>query len=281
MQPLYLKKRGGARMKDVSSYVVHCNADQVRAQTSLKYGDEVDEDDFVHVSLAKLAKKHPVVVKVHMSHSEFAKREVKFLKLLRGNRNVVQYICDFECKDSLERWKMPLNQSSSLCLATGKDMLHFIVIEYIENGDLASWMRNTIDEKTITTFFMQTAMILIDFGFKYRFMHGDINSGNILVRKTQKERLKYSFPDGKYIYVSTHGFMPIFLDFGRSYELDHGYKSKAIRFIVLQEILAAYIVMANYMGPDLKSRAMAFIHRETASNRNNLELLLENTRSMF
>jgi predicted unusual protein kinase regulating ubiquinone biosynthesis (AarF/ABC1/UbiB family) len=58
-------------------------------------------------------------------------------------------------------------------------------------------------------------MAVIMLAYKYGLTHGDLHSGNILMRKTDKIRIKYTYNEDSF-FVQTNGFIPIFIDYGMS-----------------------------------------------------------------
>ena len=260
----YLPKTGGARMKDVSTFT--CKENDLIGISSIKTADEVDEEDFVHVLLSKIVRiNKKVVVKIHMAESIFAIKEVKALKTLSNYRNTVKYICDFTCMDNINRWQRPIDKSNKqkMC-SSGSNKLHFIVMEYIEDGDLATFLKEQTQHiDVLKSFFLQTAYTIIEIGKIYQLSQGDINSGNILVVKTSKSKLTYTVLDTKTI-VKTYGFLPVFIDYGRSYFYEKNVKPNAS---IIDDILMAFNVYSRWLtSPKLQKHIIEFIANELRTN---------------
>lgn len=216
MKCFYLKKGGGSRFKDVDTYKVVCSkpSEYIEIARSLKSAD-------AHVAIANLRSfKKQSVVKVLSSKNKHARKEIDILQRLKNFHHVVQYLCSFQCYDSKTRWMTPLETPTTACITSKKDKqkLTFIVMEYIENGDLVAFLqdpRRTANE--LLSFLLQSCLVIATLGYKYNISHGDLNSGNILVRKTNKETTYFIHSKRKTkIEIKTYGFMPVFLDFGES-----------------------------------------------------------------
>jgi len=282
MQIINLRKTGGARMKDAHTYTVSCLENNLIGYKTLKSANEVDPEDFVHVILSKLSKETKVIVKIHEANSMFAKNEVMAMKALKEYRNTVHYICDFVCQDNIDRWQEPVKDAQKFCLfsenLSSKSVnLHFIVMEYIPNGDLSHLLRHLQDTDVLTSLFLQTALVIIELGSIYKICHGDINSGNILITTTKKSTLSYSIL-GKPMKIKTFGHVPIFLDFGRCSLYEKITKNK---YDILQDVLTAFSVYSGWMQPDLKVKVRDFVTNELAVNKRDLMKLIERVETMF
>ena len=234
----YLPKKGGARFHNVESYRVSCENNHIEAFKTLKAAEEVglDIDEFTHVLLSHLGDtRKEVVVKVHDSRSRFIRHELNILRILKGFRNTVALLCDFKCNDDKQRWLKNIKRSTTLCKLNGKDSLHYFVMEYIPNGDLVDFIKEISfiyqqdtkqGLKLLQSLFLQIALAIMHMGTVYKVYHGDLNSGNILIYKTSKKSVKYNVFDKEYM-VNTHGFYPVFIDFGRAGTYDMRSKNKS------------------------------------------------------
>ncbi len=251
-------------MKDASAYVVDCKANDLVAFKTIKSADEVDAEDFVHVALSKLVKQNKtIVVKIHEADTEFAVKEVKSMKTLAKYRNVVRYICSFECLDNFEKWIKPVKEDVRFCTG-GPQKLCFIAMEYIPDGDLTEFLRNhSHDIKLVKSLLLQIAMVIVELGTIYKLCHGDINSGNILIAKTSKKNLTYQLFDEKYT-LPTFGFIPIMLDFGHCREYEHRASNKKA---ILQDVLSAWSVFANWLPIYLEPIIRSFVGDELKTNK--------------
>jgi serine/threonine protein kinase len=209
-----LSKKGGARLRKVATYRLACNEKDVTGIRSLKTGD----NDFGHVMLGKLRKlKEPVIVKVFSTDfsNVHLTKELAVLKRLDGThfqRNLARYICDFSCLDDEARWRDLIETGRRVCIDNGPNALHFVVMEYVPDGDLTQFVRNA-SRHQLKSFITQLVLTYADLMTNFAIMHNDIHTGNILVRRTTRKTVSYHI-NGKIYRVKTEGFMPVLVDFG-------------------------------------------------------------------
>lgn len=263
----YLPKTGGARMHDVHT-VKLCQENKLLGYQSIKSADEtgLEEDEFVHVILSQL-KHHdfPVIVKIHDADSDFIKRELFFLNKMRDFENSVELICDFSCMDDKKRWMSRVADKSVRFCNNKSDSLHFIVLEYIENGDIGEYL-STASNDQIMSIFLQCTLAIMVMGLKYNTCHGDLNSGNILVDKTDKKRASYKIFNREYR-IKTFGIIPKFIDYGRSSSLlKNDYTS------IICEIHICFSVLIKYIGsPEMKTKLKTFLNEEVEFYEHNIK----------
>ena len=73
----------------------------------------------------------------------------------------------------------------------GTRLLHFFVYEYIANGDISDFFTKKNDINLIKAMTLQITAVIIELALIYNVIHGDINSGNILVDTTEEKTLDY------------------------------------------------------------------------------------------
>lgn len=264
-----MKKKGGARFMDVDTYKVSCEANKLQALESFKSADEVGSHDseFVHVMRAVLTEhnRFQVVVKVHFADNYFITKELAMMDKLKGYTHAVQKLCDFRCQDDKTRWMRPLKRPKSLCKPSGKDALHFVVMQFIQDGDVTKWLGSLSPSKPeILSFFAQAALVIAEVAFTYGVYHGDLNSGNILLAKTESPYQRFRILDRTYK-VKTFGRTPVLIDFGRGGE----YEGKPKNRMVLDDIYIMLSVLTNYVvDQDLKGELRAFVMSESAKKKN-------------
>lgn len=255
-----LPKKGGARMHDVSTYHVLCTDPNkhLTPRKTLKPGNELGSspDAFVHVLLAKTRDKQEVVVKVHEAGTLFIAKELSLMQRLAECKYAVRYICDFKCVDDKKRWMEELRGGQNLCKPDGPHNLHFIVMEYVRNGDLREFLETNTNADALRSLCLQTALALLEMGTVYKVSHGDINSGNILVYKTTKALMTFRVFDKVYK-VQSCGFYPVFIDFGRGglYEAT----SKNLRYIVDEVLIALSMYNSWIKNNEVKMRLQDII----------------------
>jgi serine/threonine protein kinase len=241
LEAILLSKTGGARMQDVDTLHVLCTDPntQLVTQSTLKPSYE-----HVLVSAMRHQPNKQVVVKVHEANNPFLNNELELLKCLAGCRYVVKYICDFTCNDDKKRWKRDPHK------------LHFIVMEYIRDGDLWQFMKkHANDVAVLKCLFLQVALAICEIGSVYKVYHGDIHSGNILVHETSKSHVVYRVFEAEYK-VRTHGFYPVMIDFGRGSTFDK--TSKNVRFII-DEVLIALSMFSGWVNNGLKIQLQGIV----------------------
>lgn len=226
MRTVYLPKKGGARFKDVDTFKVVCENNDIIGINTLKAADEVGQgvNEFTHVLLSHLGQtQREVIVKMHDGQSRFIKHELKLLNRLQSFRNCVKLICDFSCKDDKNRWNKRITKPTTLCQTNANDHVHFLIMEYIKDGDLNEFIDHIVKlytsdpkqgMKLFKSLFLQISLGIMEMGTTYKIYHGDLNSGNILVYKTTQQIITYKVLDREYR-MKTYGFYPVFIDFGR------------------------------------------------------------------
>lgn len=252
-----LPKRKKSRLDTQDTYKVVCQHPdkyvRVRPGSTLKSarsavgsGDGIN--DFVHVAIGFLKKfKKTCVIKVHFSDSIFTKRELEIANRLKESPFVVKHICSYTCLDDKNRWmdKLPdIGKGMQTCLEdkeNGKDKLTFIIMEYIENGDVCAFIQKASIQE-IKALFLMTAVAIIDMA-KYRVVHGDLHSGNILLKfeEPRDSKTTVTISSTRAYTFNTYGIHPLFIDFGRS----HVYESKISQRNVVEDILTMFTVFKN------------------------------------
>jgi serine/threonine protein kinase len=251
MEITYLKKRGGARFYNVSTYRVVCNdpAANIILTTSLKFAHEVGshDDDFVHVAKGRLQKYgKDCIVKVHHAVNPLYDRELRILQHLCHYQKIVQYVCHFSCMDKKERWIHDILAHKPIlpCSITGTDNLAFIVMEYISNGSITDFFNVTPSFNQLKSLFLQTALLIIELGMKHKVYHGDLNSGNILLKRTHANAMITFDMEGGMIKINTHGIRPVLIDFGRGGFYDKKAKNRSL---IMDDIMIAFSMYSNWV----------------------------------
>jgi len=106
-----------------------------------------------------------------------------------------------------------INKPVKLCVRTYP--LSFVIMEYIHDGDLSQHISRIHNMQELCSFLTQIMYCFIELGQKYKIHHGDINSGNILIDKTDGEYSMH-IVNGEERHVKTFGKIPKIIDFGRS-----------------------------------------------------------------
>lgn len=280
----YLTKKAGARFKDVDTYKVSCDnpTESFTILKSLKAAEDVGSgiNEFVHVLIANIKKNTTTnttcVIKVHRADNLFVDREIKILQALQTYKNIVQYICHFECNNDIQIFMKPLGKHKpSLCNEKEDIKMKFIVMEYIHNGDIEPYLKSQ-NVHTLKSIILQSALIIIELGHLHNIYHGDINSGNILIKSTHKSKLTYDV-FGKQYHVTTSGVRPVFIDFGRGGFYDTRSKNKRN---IVDDILIMLMVFSNYISIDgMKDKIKHIVAAYERSS--NIHKLLIDIETMF
>jgi RIO-like serine/threonine protein kinase len=199
-----LVKRKWSRNKNINKIAIRSSClDNTRLllKKQLKSGDEVDAEDFVSVvqGVMKHRKTREVVLKVYKDNAVFARKELKIYDHLTktGFKNMPKFYCDFTCLGTITDWydKFPKN----ICSDKDEQFI-FIIMEYIDGWTLDNCFgspSHLISENQKRTTFLKLLQIVYDLAKKHDVIHGDLNSGYIIIRK--------------------HDLEPILIDYGRSY----------------------------------------------------------------
>jgi serine/threonine protein kinase len=239
-----LLKNGGSRFHDVETFrVIYNNPSEFEMFLSLKNAEQdgMHDDDFVHVAVSRLPrlKKKECVIKANMSNTLFLKNELKAMRLLQNYPHVVQYLCHFECKDDKNRWKKDLGTEQFACDPNGTQNITFIVMEYIKYGRISKLLKDDLSNEVLSSLFLHTAYLLYELGKVYKISHGDLNTGNILIKRTKKKSIHFM----NKFEVKTFGYKIVFVDFGRSYIS----KSSQHTENILTDITTVLDIYRNYI----------------------------------
>ena len=220
----------------------------------------------------------PVIVKIHHASNLFVQRELQALSHLQTFENSVHKICDFTCMDDKGRWEHPVSTEVSFCNHK-KDLLHFIVLEYIENGDLALFFESNPSLPMIASVVLQVQLAIFTLGFTYKILHGDLNSGNMLLSTTDKTRTHYRLLDKEYR-IPSFGKIPVFIDYGRC--RFHPTVAEVPREYVMDDVYIALSVLSVYfVSSALKTRFREFILLQSQTNQCDPHRLIKDTKEFF
>jgi serine/threonine protein kinase len=215
-----LPKTARSHIVGMETYKINCGKNLLLGYTSIKSAEETSmhPDDFVHVIKSKLENyKEPVVVKIYDSENGRLYTEINILKKVKDYRNTARLICHFTCKDDKTSYfrKIIKTMKPITFCSKGTHLLHFFVYEYIANGDISDFFTKNNDINLIKAMTLQITAVIIELALVYKVIHGDINSGNIMVDTTEEKTLDYII-DGKTVEIETYGWMPKMIDYGKS-----------------------------------------------------------------
>lgn len=269
-----LPKTRGSRFTDVETH--KCRANEIQGLVSLK--SAADADEFVHVIASRLQDtdtEREVVVKIHQANHLFVKKELDAMKRVQGWANTAQYLCDYTCSDKEKRWYKDVQGPTRFCNNKG-DSLHFIVMEYIRDADLADFLSRAT-QSHIKSLFVQATLAIVELAYTYKLHHGDLNSGNLLVSRTPHKSHTYEV-DGTSIRVKTHGILPILIDFGRG----ASYTKRPQWSLVKDDILTMFAVMIRWI-PDnsLATRLDTFVYEASGNKNMRIKELVTGIKNVF
>ena len=258
-----------------------CQQKEIIGIQTIKASDEVglEDQEFVHVIRSVIQQTNlPVIVKIHHASNLFVQRELQALSHLQTFENSVHKICDFTCMDDKGRWEHPVSTEVSFCNHK-KDLLHFIVLEYIENGDLALFFESNPSLPMIASVVLQVQLAIFTLGFTYKILHGDLNSGNMLLSTTDKTRIHYRLLDKEYR-IPSFGKIPVFIDYGRC--RFHPTVAEVPREYVMDDVYIALSVLSVYfVSSALKTRFREFILLQSQTNQCDPHRLIKDTKEFF
>lgn len=257
-----LKKKAGSRFKDVSTIKIteNCQKNQLKGIQTIKDSNEagIEPNNFVHVIKSVLKEYNkPVIVKILDASSIFVQKELNVIKRLADYEYSVQMICNFSCMDNKSRWDQNYKGNVEFC-NNQNDKLHFIVYEYIEDGDISEYLSNAT-KKEVACIFFQLSMAIVILAYKYNITHGDLHSGNILLHKTDKTKVKYTYNNESF-YVQTNGFIPIFIDYGMSKIMKPDPEN------IMDDIFIAIQNCIPYVNPQYRIVFQTFLNGQFAKN---------------
>jgi serine/threonine protein kinase len=212
-----LQKSLQSRISDMESYKISCGKNLLIGYDTIKSSEEtsIHKDDFVHVILSKLKNYNkPVVVKVYDEDNFHLQIELNILRKVNNFRNTAQLICDFSCNDDKNKYITKIKKQLRFC-SDGLNKLHFFVYEYIIYGDVSDFLLKNKEITLVKSVILQITCVIIQLAVIYKIYHGDINTGNILIDKTNEKIIKYEIEDTTFM-IESYGIIPKIIDYGRS-----------------------------------------------------------------
>jgi len=90
---------------------------------------------------------------------------------------------------------------------------YFLFMEYYDFGSILNYIPKSLNEiiSILNQVIASATLAFEHFGF----IHGDLHPGNILLKKTKKDFIKYKFTD-KELKIKTNGIQIVILDFDKS-----------------------------------------------------------------
>lgn len=250
MVPIYLThlpKHGGGRQQNIQTFRASCSAGDKQSATAwlsatrtLKEPEEAAYDSFVHV-MEGLLHDQPVVVKLQELGRLSEKEAIIAGRLSQYDPpNVAAPICEFKCKNDFIEWKQPIQKAKQFC--TGKaDMTSVFVMEYIPHNLTEFLATTAVPAAVYRSILKQLGFALTNLHSTLKMTHGDIGSGNMMLRLTSPRTIEYSIC-GKPYSVPTLGYEPVLIDFQRSVQYTGGMDAG----MLADEIAMAFDILARW-----------------------------------
>jgi serine/threonine protein kinase len=239
-----LPKKRGSRIFSMETYKINCGENKLYGYKSPEE-TSLNKDDFVHLVLSKLQDyDKPVVVKLYDANNLQLLLEKKILDKIRDYRNTARLICEFSCDDNKKNYITKLTRQIKFC-ERGTNKLYFFVYEYIAHGDISDYLQKTQDVKIIKTLILQVVCIIIELATIYKVWRSYLNSGNILIDKTDEKMIEYRIGD-EVVAIESNGIIPKIIDFGRC----KFYNQHIIDNYVWHDIIMAISLIEIYANND-------------------------------
>lgn len=184
---------------------------------------------------AEFLKSKNVVVKISGDNS--IQHEYDVSKRMAKVKGYVRYTCFFTCAGNY--FDYPKRNKNYLCNGAGNS-LKVIVMPLFPLGTVASHAWPSSESKILRSILKQ-AVLSYCFAFeRMGFVHGDFHAGNIALKETRRELLKYKVSNTE-ISIPTQGYKSVLMDFENSkfvrtksaFDLQHFYNDLAKLFSFL------------------------------------------------
>lgn len=182
-------------------------------------------------------KKKTVVVKIS-KNKKLLNEDFEASKQLNSIKspNYSKYLGLFSCKDDIKKYSKSKPLPEEFCKLNGETNF-FLFMPYYKLGSLAVYVPKNIDEIiSIINQFICASLFAYQ---KLGFLHNDLHIGNILLKPTSKETIKYNLNQGMKE-IKTFGVEIIIFDFDRSTFNNHNSFFKYL--IKLMTLINIYVL---------------------------------------
>lgn len=207
-----------SRSPNMTKYFISSCKEKITAQTPNTEGwlsilrllkIDITDYDKSRILLGHLKSYGDVVVK--LGSSPDIAREYTYSRKLYKTKGFVKYICSFECNDNFRSITEP---TSHICNGVGTQM-QVILMPYFSLGSLASYPWNSDNLPILHSCLKQTVLSIITAFHTLNFIHGDLHSGNVLLKKSENTHIHYTFND-VVLSIPTYGIRTWIMDFENS-----------------------------------------------------------------
>ena len=141
------------------------------------------------------------------------------------------------------RWIESIQKPFSPCFNKGDDNLTFIIMEYIKDGSLTDFLKQSLSLEQLRSLFLQTAFILMQ--IEYLSWRHQFRKYSYKKEWKKQKQMQYNILQKSYT-LPYLGFKVVFIDFGRGNFFHKQSKSTTIAYII-DDILIAYDIFTRYM----------------------------------
>lgn len=214
-------ERKGYKKNAPNKYHVDCsyyekNTDKIQITELVRNKNDVS----ILEAVLQLKNKHRhIVVKIGRENTTIEK-EFHFGKILENAKipGYIRYICIFDCLDDTHRLRQT---PKSICKGTDipENRKNVLIMPYISEGSLRKYYWNHDKFHLLKSVILQTIMSSFVAYKTCGFIHGDFHLDNILLKKTKKREIVYTWETGSSI-ISTNGYKIVIMDFDSSWIIE-------------------------------------------------------------
>jgi serine/threonine protein kinase len=215
-------ERKGYKKNAPNKYHVDCSYYEKNTET-IQITELVRNKNDVSILEAVLqnvkSKPRHIVVKIGRENTTIEK-EFHYGKILENAKipGYIRYICIFDCLDDTHRLRQT---PKSICKGTDipENRKNVLIMPYISEGSLRKFGWNPEYFIMLKSVILQAIMSSFVAYITCGFIHGDFHLDNILLKKTKKREILYTWPNGSR-YLSTNGYKIVIMDFDSSWMVE-------------------------------------------------------------
>jgi len=183
------------------------------------------------------SKQRHIVVKIGRENTTIEK-EFHYGKILENAKipGYIRYICIFDCLDDTHR----LRQTPKLiCKGTDipENRKNVLIMPYISEGSLRKFGWNPEYLAMLKSVILHAIMSSFVAYETCGFIHGDFHLDNILLKKTKKREILYTWTNGSRS-IPTNGYKIVIMDFDSSWMVEERETGISLYWINLQNMFS-------------------------------------------